>query len=107
MTNGHDSKDNLAYNNQGVLRLPLIDETHRELEEQRLETFVNSDIDLADLDGEADIEESGQKINIREPLSKNIKVDKGIKMIGDYQIEKTLGQGTFGKVKQGFHIFTG
>ncbi len=28
-------------------------------------------------------------------------------MIGDYKIEKTLGQGTFGKVKQGYHIYTG
>ena len=28
------------------------------------------------------------------------------RMIGDYIIEKTLGQGTFGKVKQGIHIHT-
>ena len=31
----------------------------------------------------------------------------GDRLIGDYKIEKTLGQGTFGKVKQGYHIFTG
>ena len=28
------------------------------------------------------------------------------KQIGDYRIERTLGQGTFGKVKQGIHIHT-
>jgi len=32
---------------------------------------------------------------------------EGDKMIGDYRIDKTLGQGTFGKVKQGYHIYTG
>ena len=69
-----------------------------------MEVFVNSDIDEVKED---DLEESGMKINLREPLSKNVKVEEGVKMIGDYQIEKTLGQGTFGKVKQGFHIFTG
>jgi hypothetical protein len=29
------------------------------------------------------------------------------KVIGDYKVDKTLGQGTFGKVKQGYHIYTG
>ena len=29
----------------------------------------------------------------------NVYVKEGDKMIGDYKIEKTLGQGTFGKVK--------
>jgi len=27
--------------------------------------------------------------------------------IGNYRITKTLGQGTFGKVKEGVHILTG
>ena len=27
-------------------------------------------------------------------------------IIGSYQITKTLGQGTFGKVKEGIHLFT-
>ena len=30
---------------------------------------------------------------------------KGFK-IGHYQITKTLGQGTFGKVKEGIHVLT-
>ena len=34
------------------------------------------------------------------------KKDPNSRMIGDYIIEKTLGQGTFGKVKQGIHIHT-
>jgi serine/threonine protein kinase len=32
--------------------------------------------------------------------------DPNAKIIGDYIIEKTLGQGTFGKVKQGIHMHT-
>jgi hypothetical protein len=29
-----------------------------------------------------------------------------IKIIGSYRMTKTLGQGTFGKVKEGIHLFT-
>ena len=32
--------------------------------------------------------------------------DPNSRMIGDYRIDRTLGQGTFGKVKQGIHIHT-
>jgi serine/threonine protein kinase len=32
--------------------------------------------------------------------------DKSNMIIGSYQITKTLGQGTFGKVKEGIHLFT-
>jgi len=46
-----------------------------------MEVFVNSDIDEVKED---DLEESGMKINLREPLSKNVKVEEGVKMIGDY-----------------------
>jgi 5'-AMP-activated protein kinase catalytic alpha subunit len=28
------------------------------------------------------------------------------KIIGSYRVTKTLGQGTFGKVKEGIHLFT-
>lgn len=31
---------------------------------------------------------------------------KKIRQIGDFLIERTLGQGTFGKVKQGMHVHT-
>jgi serine/threonine protein kinase len=34
-------------------------------------------------------------------------MNDGARIIGDYKVEKTLGQGTFGKVKQGYHIHTG
>jgi 5'-AMP-activated protein kinase catalytic alpha subunit len=27
-------------------------------------------------------------------------------MIGSYRVTKTLGQGTFGKVKEGLHVYT-
>ena len=48
-----------------------------------------------------DIEESTTLMNLKVPLSKKLNdvKPKEVKMIGDYQIEKTLGQGTFGKVK--------
>ena len=46
------------------------------------------------------------KVPIKGQQHKKI-INMGDKLIGDYKIEKTLGQGTFGKVKQGFHIFTG
>jgi 5'-AMP-activated protein kinase, catalytic alpha subunit len=35
------------------------------------------------------------------------KNDKKIKNIGQYTLGKTIGQGTFGKVKLGNHILTG
>lgn len=56
-----------------------------------------------------DIDESGRITKVLMPNERQIKgvFDDGSKMIGDYKIEKTLGQGTFGKVKQGFHIYTG
>lgn len=57
-----------------------------------------------------DIDESGRITKIKMPtqLKKHgLKVKDGSKMIGDYVIEKTLGQGTFGKVKQGYHVYTG
>jgi hypothetical protein len=34
------------------------------------------------------------------------KPSQGANMIGSYRITKTLGQGTFGKVKEGVHVFT-
>lgn len=37
---------------------------------------------------------------------KNTAAQEAEKRIGNYKIEKTLGQGTFGKVKQGIHIHT-
>ena len=39
-------------------------------------------------------------------LEHNHVVVENERVIGDYRIEKTLGQGTFGKVKQGIHIYT-
>lgn len=45
-----------------------------------------------------EIEESGQFDNTKIVMPKQ-KINDKSKMIGDYQIEKTLGQGTFGKVK--------
>jgi len=32
--------------------------------------------------------------------------NKKLQIIGSYLITKTLGQGTFGKVKEGIHLFT-
>jgi len=63
----------------------------------------NSDGDIEDID------ESGRITKVLMPKEKqiNIHMKEGDKMIGDYKIEKTLGQGTFGKVKQGYHIYTG
>ena len=29
-----------------------------------------------------------------------------LQVIGSYRVTKTLGQGTFGKVKEGIHLFT-
>ena len=51
--------------------------------------------------GIEDIDESGRITKVLMPKEKqlNIFVKEGDKMIGDYKIEKTLGQGTFGKVK--------
>lgn len=95
----------LARQRGDVIHLENIDDSFHQ-EDQQIQNFVNSDIEKAELQ-QVDVEESQQKINIREPLSKHLQLDSTIKMIGDYQIEKTLGQGTFGKVKQGFHIFTG
>lgn len=46
------------------------------------------------------------KLDAKIPLSKNMEKNPKEKMIGDYVFEKTLGQGTFGKVKQGYHVFT-
>ena len=37
---------------------------------------------------------------------KNVKNPANSGIIGSYRITKTLGQGTFGKVKEGVHIFT-
>lgn len=55
------------------------------------------------------MEESIMKVYDKVPLSKqtDIRPKDNAKMVGDYVVEKTLGQGTFGKVKQGYHIFTG
>jgi hypothetical protein len=39
-------------------------------------------------------------------LPENITTDKNTVIIGSYKITKTLGQGTFGKVKEGIHLFT-
>ena len=48
-----------------------------------------------------DIDESGRITKVLMPNERQINgvFDDGSKMIGDYKIEKTLGQGTFGKVK--------
>jgi hypothetical protein len=44
-------------------------------------------------------------INNHTPLKYlNMTIDNS--QIGDYKFEKTLGRGTFGKVKQGVHIHT-
>ena len=51
------------------------------------------------------MEESGRDTKLVMPIKHN--VQDGAKMIGDYKVDKTLGQGTFGKVKQGYHIYTG
>ena len=39
-------------------------------------------------------------------LPENITTEKNTVIIGSYKITKTLGQGTFGKVKEGVHLFT-
>ena len=50
-------------------------------------------------------ESSAEIKNFKYSTKNVVNLDK--KIIGDYQVEKTLGQGTFGKVKQGFHVHTG
>ena len=40
------------------------------------------------------------------PTDFNEGIDKNTIIIGSYRITKTLGQGTFGKVKEGIHLFT-
>ena len=52
-----------------------------------------------------DLEESGRDTKLIMPIKHDI--PDGAKVIGDYRVDKTLGQGTFGKVKQGYHIYTG
>ena len=39
-------------------------------------------------------------------LPENMTIEKNTVIIGSYKITKTLGQGTFGKVKEGIHLFT-
>ena len=44
------------------------------------------------------------------PNKPEVKHEPGTKkptVIGSYRITRTLGQGTFGKVKEGIHLFTG
>lgn len=40
------------------------------------------------------------------PLDEHVLGDKNHTVIGSYRVTKTLGQGTFGKVKEGVHMFT-
>jgi serine/threonine protein kinase len=40
------------------------------------------------------------------PADMTEELDKKSIVIGSYKITKTLGQGTFGKVKEGIHLFT-
>ncbi len=46
-------------------------------------------------------------INGSAPFNRTMEITIDSTHIGDYKIEKTLGRGTFGKVKQGVHIYTG
>ena len=39
-------------------------------------------------------------------LSKADQLIANSRIIGSYRVTKTLGQGTFGKVKEGIHMFT-
>ena len=55
---------------------------------------------------EQSVDQTQIRVPVRGQQHRQI-INMGQKLIGDYRIERTLGQGTFGKVKQGYHIFTG
>ena len=48
----------------------------------------------------------GSKLLPNLPLDDQELRDKNHVIIGSYRVTKTLGQGTFGKVKEGIHLFT-
>ena len=70
------------------------------MDEEDIDQRSDATIDHEDVDHEEQTDRSGKKPNNGNGKTKS-------KKIGQYILGKSIGEGTFGKVKQGMHIHTG